>query len=105
MNKGKRNVVIGFIILLLISIIYGIIQNKKIDKALLKSDLVIAAVNEIFVNRGVFVIRVKYTYKDKIFNNEFGTYNVDSIKRGTKIRLLVSKDTSQKYIKYIGVLN
>jgi hypothetical protein len=105
---------IGFIvtalslaILILLIIHYDNINQLRL-KALKNSDLVVAKTERIEPSRGATYVYVKYTYNGQIMHNFFTTYNLevlDSLKKQSKVLILVSKQHPSEYIGFVRVYN
>jgi type II secretory pathway pseudopilin PulG len=106
MDKNKRNkliTVVAVMIFLILSAIYAIINSAKRDQALQKNVLVIATITNMYNSRGPTTVEVQFKYNNKIIKGSFGTYQWDSIAVKDKIRILVSEQFPDKYIKYVGL--
>lgn len=105
MRKEIRNTLIIAAIMFIAFGFYDYFKDRKRDSALKDGTVIIAKVTDIGGGRGSFTVNVDYNYNGIVFHNTFDTYQIDSLKRGEKIRILMSKQYPDKYIQYIGVAN
>jgi hypothetical protein len=103
MEIKKIYLLIIAIIFFVACVVYSIYDVKKSKRDLKNSEVVVATVTDVGGGGGAFTIHVDYKYNGEIIHNDFGRYDIDSLKKDVKVKLLVSKDFPDKYIKYIGV--
>jgi len=87
-------------------IMIKIYQGHELSNSLKNSMIIKGQVDSIERTRGVVYVHIQYLYKGKIMHNFFGTGDrqiIDSLKKDTRVLILVSKQYPSKYIKYIGV--
>jgi len=104
MEKEKKYTYLGAAIFVLIFIVIGIINHKKKDQALKNGIVVIATIKSTDGGREGTNVHVQYELNGKIVNNIFVTYMMDSLKTNGKVRLLISRDSANEYVRYIGVV-
>ena len=104
MDNDKKYTILIFAIFTIVVAAITIINQKKENQELKNGIVVIATVKYTDGGRGAINVHVQYEHNGKIINNVFGTYNTDSFKINGKVRLLISRDSLGKDVKYIGVV-
>lgn len=77
--------------------------HKKRSEELKNGVNVTATITKFEVTRGLTNVYVVYEYNGKIINSFFGTNETDSLKINEKIKLSISKQYPDKYIKYVSL--
>jgi len=101
--KEKRIIIIAFILFFSISIMYGIVVQIEKNRSLKDTVQVIATITHMYNTRGPETIEVKFKFDDKLMDGSFATYRWDNLAVNDKIKILVSKQHPDKYIKYLGL--
>ena len=104
-KKDRYIIYAIFIIFLSAAIIYKTCINNNYKKALIDSTVVIGEIERFEYSKGATTVDVKFNYNEKIMHGSFDTYDLDSLKIKTKIKLRISKKYPEKYIELISVEN
>jgi len=78
-------------------------QSKR-DKALTDTVLEVATITDMYNTRGPETIEVQFDYNGKSIKAAFSTYNWKGLRVNDKVKILVSKQHPDTYIKYVGVV-
>ena len=104
-KKEQRNAIIIFAILAIIFFSYKIYIDKKDKNSLKNSIIVVGEVRELEHTRGIIIVHIDFNYDGQMSENHFETYDADSLKVGTKVRLRISPINPKGYIEFAGVVN
>jgi hypothetical protein len=104
-KKDQRNVIVLFIVLITFFLCYKIYVDKKDKNSLRNAVTVVGEVKELQRTRGIIIVHVNFSYNGELIENQFETYDVDSLKVGTKVRLKVSPTNPKGVIEPVGVVN
>jgi hypothetical protein len=99
----KKNKIWILPLIIIVIVIYNIISTKKENESLKNGEIVVATIKDISYTRNSWDIRVQYSYKGRLMNGLFSTYNIDSLQRNQHVIIKISPREPDKFIKYIGV--
>ena len=102
MNRDKKIVVIVYFAILSLSMVYYFVNQNKRRRELKKSVIVTAIVTRFFVTKGPVEVDVDYQFEGKLIHNKFYTYDIDTLERNEKVKLLIARDYPDKYIQCLG---
>jgi len=91
------------VVILMAAVTIAVIRthNENVELST-SSSMVVAKIIKIEGARGLNIIYIHYLFHGKSINTEFSKSNIDSIRPGSRIRILV-KDSIPEHMRYIGL--
>lgn len=98
---GKIALVVIAIVLAIYSIVSSIREKNELKKYGVPAN---AEITFIQATRGSYELDIKFKYKNQWYKSYFGKGNVDSMKIGTRVLVLVSGRDPTGALKYLHVI-
>jgi lysophospholipid acyltransferase (LPLAT)-like uncharacterized protein len=104
--KSKKVIIACVAIIFLILLTYSYVSKQQVRKDLEGDNGVVVqgVITGIWHERVATVVDVKYSFRNQVTSSYYTTYSTDSIRIGSKVKLVISKLHPAEGIGYVGVI-